>query len=59
MEMKRVNRTILRLLIGLIWIIGAIVYLVKANFLMAALCVLVGVVFVTVAKRKPNKRGRL
>ncbi len=59
MEMKRVNRTILRLLIGLIWIIGAIVCLVKANFLMAALCLLVGVVFVTVAKRKPNKRGRL
>lgn len=37
MEMKRVNRTTFRLLIGLIWFIGAIVCLVKSNFFTAAL----------------------
>ena len=55
MEMKRVSRTTLRLLIGLIWIIGAIVCLVKVNFSMAALYLLVGVVFVIAAK-KVNKK---
>lgn len=50
------NRTALRLLIGLIWIIGAIICLVKSNFLMAALFLVVGVIFITAAKRKPNKK---
>ncbi|MGY3186691.1 uncharacterized membrane protein HdeD (DUF308 family) [Lysinibacillus sp. TE18511] len=56
MEMKRVNRTTFRLLIGLIWIIGAIVCLVKSNFFTAALCLLVGVVFVVAANRKTNTK---
>ncbi|WP_157764813.1 hypothetical protein [Solibacillus sp. R5-41] len=50
------NRTTVRLLIGLIWIIGAIVCFVKANFLTAALCLLVGVVFVVAAIRKTNTK---
>ncbi|MGE7688996.1 hypothetical protein ACQKMI_07285 [Lysinibacillus sp. NPDC097214] len=50
------NRITFRLLIGLIWIIGAIVCLVKSNFLTAAFCLLVGVVFVVTAKRKTNTK---
>jgi len=51
-----VNKTALKLLIALIWVIGAIVCLVKANFLMAALYLLVGIVFVVAAYKSPNKK---
>ena len=50
------NRTTLGIFIGLIWIIGAIIYLINSNFLMTALFLLVGLVFVASAKREANKK---
>lgn len=50
------NRSIIRIFIGLIWIVGAIVCLANSEFLMAILFLLVGVVFAATAKKESNRK---
>lgn len=52
------NRTILRIVFGVIWLIGGVVSLLGANYPMALIFIFIGVVFLLAAtkdKKSSNK----